>query len=147
MYHICICIHSSANGHLCCFHILAIVNSAAMSIVIYVSLSILVSSGYMLEVVSLGHMGGFIPRFLRNLHTVLDCGCINIQSHQKCERVLFFSTSSGTYCLQVFRYIYFLLNLLMTESICTAKPCLRIQRNSTMDSLIHPSYSTLKLDS
>ena len=40
-------IHSSVNGHLGCFHVLAIVNSAAMNNGIYVSFSILVSSGYM----------------------------------------------------------------------------------------------------
>ena len=40
-------IHSSVNGHLGCFHVLAIVNNAAMNSGIHVSFSVLVSSGYM----------------------------------------------------------------------------------------------------
>ena len=42
MYHSFL-IHSSADGHLGCFHVLAVINSAAMSNGVHVSLSVLVS--------------------------------------------------------------------------------------------------------
>ena len=56
-------IHSSFDGHLGCFHILAIVNSAAMNNGIHVSFSILVSSGYMPRSGIAGSYGGFISSF------------------------------------------------------------------------------------
>ena len=46
MYHN-LFIHSSVDGNLGCFHVLAIVNSAAVNNGIHVSFSVLVSSGYM----------------------------------------------------------------------------------------------------
>ena len=48
MYHNFL-IHSSADGLLGYFHVLAVVNSVAVNTGIYVSFPILVSSGYMLE--------------------------------------------------------------------------------------------------
>ena len=62
MYHSFI-IHSSVDGHVGCFHVLAIVNSAVMNNGIYVSLSILVSSGYMPRSGIAESYGGFIPSF------------------------------------------------------------------------------------
>ena len=50
-------------GILSCFHVLAIVNSAAVNNGIHVSFSVLVSSGYMPRSGIAGSCGGFIPNF------------------------------------------------------------------------------------
>ena len=56
-------IHSSVDGHLGCFPVLAIVNSASVNNGIHVSFSILVSSGYMSRSGIAGTHGDFLPIF------------------------------------------------------------------------------------
>ena len=66
MYH-SFFILSSVDGHIGCFHVLAIINNSGINIGVHVSFSVLVSSGYMLHCGTVGSYGSFISSFEKTL--------------------------------------------------------------------------------
>jgi hypothetical protein len=87
MYHI-FCNHSSGEGQLGSFQLLAIVSKAAMNIVEQVSLlHVRAFSGYMPRSCIAGSSSRTMSNFLRNHQTYFQSGCTSLQSHQQYRSV------------------------------------------------------------
>ena len=118
--HTCICvshifIHSSINGHLDCFCILAIVNNTEMNICMHVTFQASVFSFF--EWISKNGVvtsyGSYIFNFLRNLHSVFHSGCTNLWSHWWCPRITFSSHSH-----QHLFVVFFIIDILTGVQWC-----------------------------
>ena len=86
MYHN-FCIHSSTEGHLGYFKLLAIIKMPAMNIVVHVPLLYIgVSLGYMPRS-GIAGSSGTMSNFLRYRQTDFQSGCISLQPHQQWRSV------------------------------------------------------------
>ena len=98
MYHIFF-IHSSVDGHLGCFHVLAIVNSVAANIEVHVFFRLWFSLGICPEVGLLDYMVALYLVLCETSILFSVSGCADLHSQQQCTGFPFCYVLHNTYYL------------------------------------------------